>query len=88
MNSIINDIDLIMQKFHNKLGSDILDELKLLLNNDEPGVALEELCNMLYEYEVPITEKDYTDICNLLSKMGINASEWDMMKDLIDHKDR
>lgn len=51
-------------------------ELSSLVNAGEPGVALENLCSQLYEYELRVSSADLDQILQLGNLMGLDLSRW------------
>lgn len=51
-------------------------ELRSLINAGEPGVALENLCTQLYEYESSVTPQALDHLLELGQSMGMDLSRW------------
>ncbi|RLB52115.1 MAG: hypothetical protein DRJ42_15630 [Deltaproteobacteria bacterium] len=47
-----------------------------LSEHGEPGVALENLCTQLYEYDVVVPEPLVAELAALGSLMGIEPAHW------------
>jgi hypothetical protein len=62
----------LLLEFSGKLSEEILLSIKELNSSNEWGVALEELCNMLYEYNINLELKQYQAIERLGLEMEIN----------------
>ena len=58
-------------------------EARDLADHNEWGVALELLCDSLYEYEVPLSRKQYDTIKRLATSWGIDRSYVDPLKELL-----
>ncbi len=74
----------LVNRFNGKLDQDILLEINNFINVGEYGLAFEEFNNMLYEYDIYISETDYKDIIDICCTLNIDPNEWIFLKELID----
>jgi len=51
--------------------------------NKEYGVAIDTLCNQLYEYNINISISIFNKIENIAKEMDIPISTWDFLKEII-----
>lgn len=49
----------------------------------EWGVGLENLCDQLYEYEIPLSRALHARMVRLGQAMEMNPSTWDMLEELV-----
>ena len=73
----------IVEELSDQLEKDILSHIKDLAQAGEWGVALEDLCNMLFEYDVKISQRIFNRIEKLGIAMSMEKSSWDFIKPLI-----
>jgi len=78
--SLLNDLT---KEFSENLPSAVVEHIDDLSNAGEWGVGLEELCNMIYEYDVSVSEIQYEKIKKLGRVMEMDSSTWDMLKELV-----
>lgn len=58
---------------------DILTESLSFNESGEPGIALEELCRQIYEYDVVVPLSIYEEIVMLGVAMGLKSAEWEIL---------
>jgi hypothetical protein len=58
---------------------DSLDDSRENAEAGEPGIAVENLCSNLHEYDVVVPAKIYDSLAKLGSHMGIDAKYWTIM---------
>jgi|GEM_PF-3763162 len=58
---------------------DILAEPLSFNEAGEPGIALEELCRQMDEYDVIVPLSIYEKIVTLGVAMGLNSAEWEIL---------
>jgi uncharacterized protein with GYD domain len=56
-----------------------LDAARSLAEAGEPGIALENLCSNLHEYDVVVSAEIYETLARLGSHMGIDAKHWSIV---------
>jgi hypothetical protein len=68
-------------------GSDRLDfmikDTRDLIIHGEPGVALDNICQNLYEFSVEIKKQDYDDLKRIGELMKMQSTIWKILKELI-----
>lgn len=73
----------ILTLVNNVLTPEQINDLKMYINASEWGLALETLCDFLYEDELPISESAY----QLLEQVGISlemeSQTWELLKSQI-----
>ncbi|HAZ14735.1 MAG: hypothetical protein A2X86_12815 [Bdellovibrionales bacterium GWA2_49_15] len=62
----------IVNQFKGKLSDEDMDSIVELATHLEWGVALEILCDQLYEYEIGINSSTYDKISRLKNMMDVN----------------
>ena len=50
--------------------------------NNEWGIALDTLCNQIYEYGIVITQSIYDEIVIIGNEMEMEYSTWDFLEEL------
>ena len=90
MNMTMNHFDLVEEKLNQiiKQSESLLPETtvsdaKDLFDNREYGVALELICQQLFEYDVAITRGLYVDISDSAKIMKMPESTHDFLKTLV-----
>jgi len=58
------------------LPSDQLTEMQSLVKAGEPGVALENFCTQLEEYDVAVPDGVVRELKDIASIMGMRVSPW------------
>ena len=58
------------------LPDDQLTEMQSLVRAGEPGVALENFCTQLEEYDVAVPDNVVRELKDLASIMGLRLSPW------------
>ncbi len=58
------------------LPSEQLRDMKELVAAGEPGIALENYCTQLFEYDVPVPTEAVVELEALGRAMGIHAKYW------------
>ncbi len=61
------------------LSCELLEHCRSLVAHGEPGVALENLCTQLYEYEVAVPDSVVQELAALGGMMGIDAVHWTVL---------
>lgn len=50
---------------------------------NERGIAFEDLCEHLYEYEVPISHEFYDKLVSFGKSINVESSYWEDLRELI-----
>lgn len=66
----------VIELFRGRLSDEWLDEYRSLAEHGEWGLALENLCTQLYEFDVFPTAREYDAICTTGMQMGMVESTW------------
>ena len=61
----------------------MLGDIKELIEHGEPGVALENLCQNLYEFSVPITQSDLAALESLAKEMEMPDDTWELLTEVV-----
>ena len=64
----------------------ILKDTQELIEYNEAGVALENICQNLYEYSVAISKQDYEVLEKMGTEMKMSSTAWDYLTELIEQK--
>lgn len=59
------------------------EDIRSLIAHGEPGVALENLCDNLHEFDFPVTRKHYEIIEQLGRHYQIAPAQWTFLKPLV-----
>ena len=60
----------------------ILADVRGLIEHGEPGVALENLCENLYEYSVPISQQELDELEALAKAMRMPDGTWECLREI------
>jgi hypothetical protein len=66
----------LVEQIGSTLSAEALADVRELIVAGEPGVAFENLCTQLFEYSVPVSEADITELRRLGELMGICPDYW------------
>jgi hypothetical protein len=55
------------------------EEMAKSVHAGEPGIAFEDLCTQLYEYDVPVDEATLREFKEIGSQMGIQPEYWERL---------
>lgn len=70
-------------QFSKLLADEVIENISSLSDTAEWGVGLEELCNMIYEYDVPVKAIQYQNIKELSKLMKMDNSTHEMIEELV-----
>ena len=59
---------------HRVTFDDRLADLLVLVRAGERGIAVEHLCSNLYEFQVPVTEREHAALGQFAARWGVAAS--------------
>jgi len=76
MQQIENTVIVILSDFDGSLPVEQLSEMRELVKAGEPGVALENLCSQLYEYDVVVPQVCQREIAKVGAAMGLPERTW------------
>ena len=79
MHEIEGKLIAIITAFSNELPANEVTEMQELAKAGEPGIALENLCTQLYEYDVAVEAAYLDQIAAVGDAMGINKSNWEQL---------
>jgi len=79
MQEIEGKLIAIIAAFSNKLPENEVTEMQELAKAGEPGIALENLCTQLYEYDVAVEAACLDQIAAVGDAMGIDKSNWEQL---------
>jgi hypothetical protein len=65
--------------FSERLPEEQLQDMRELVQAGEPGIALENLCSQLYEYDIPVPVEVQATIVDAGRTMGIKPSYWERL---------
>jgi hypothetical protein len=69
-------LSLLLKKASGWLPPEQLADMTLLVNAGEPGVALENFCTQLEEYEVAVPADVARELKEIAETMGMTVSPW------------
>lgn len=82
MQDIENQLVAVISGFAGQLPGEQITEMQELARAGEPGIALENLCTQLYEYDV-VVSRDRLNQLSLLGKaMGTKPTYWEQLEAL------
>jgi hypothetical protein len=70
-------------QFRPSLPAGVVEEGLDLVNHNECGVALELLCQMLFEYSVPLQAVDFAVIKEATATLQLGPNTWDFLEPLV-----
>lgn len=73
-----NTIQVIGQ-FSERLPADFIEECRSLARHNEWGLAIENLCTQLYEYDVQPSAQELDEIRRLAESAGLKEDTWDFL---------
>lgn len=80
MQQIENKVIMLLAAFEGSLPGQQLSEMRELAEAGEPGIALENLCTQLYEYDVIVSHERQQEIALVGKAMGIAESTWQKLE--------
>jgi len=81
---IIKRIERLLEAVESGITEENIKDVTELLEHNEMGEALSLICTQVYEYDVSISSETYQEIESLGQQMEMNASEWQMLKELVE----
>ncbi|MDD7912010.1 MafI family immunity protein [Pseudovibrio exalbescens] len=75
-NEIQRTIISLIQRFRGRLADELLDDYQSTAEHGEWGVAFENLCEQLFEFDVFPSEQEFQNICELGESMKIDPQKW------------
>lgn len=77
---IENRLNELLSLVSNVLSESQRDDIQMFINASEWGLALETICEFLYEDELPLSEKAY-ELCREVGMgMSLDSSNWEVLK--------
>lgn len=73
------ELQAILIQAANLLHQDQIDDMTALVRAGEPGVALENFCSQLFEYDIAVPVEMVNVISRLGSEMGIAPKYWERL---------
>ena len=70
----------LLTRFGDGLPSEQVEDMKELVAAGEPGIALENYCTQLLEYDVAVPSEVVAELEALGRAMGINESYWNTLR--------
>jgi hypothetical protein len=75
-----NEVVSIIENYRDRMPSEFLDECISLAEHSEWGVALENLCVQLYEYDIVPSKIELDKIKSIADKMGMGQDVWGFLE--------
>lgn len=69
----------IIETFRNRLPDEFVDMYKNLAQHAEWGVALEDLCTQLYEFDITPSAQELEEIKSLAKSMNMADDVWNFL---------
>lgn len=60
----------------------MINDARDLIRHGEPGVALENICQNLFEYAVVIGEQNYDELRTIGRAMNLPENTWSLIKEI------
>jgi hypothetical protein len=75
-NEIEMRLKTLLRASRNWLPEDQLQDMLSLVQAGEPGVALENYCTQLFEYDVQLSQSTWAEVGALGDAMGVDRKYW------------
>jgi hypothetical protein len=79
MDDILSRLSILISEYGDSLPSERKDSIVELIQVSEYGIAFENLCSELYEYDVKVSRESLVLISEIGNKMGISSDCWSML---------
>lgn len=79
MQEIEDKLITVIAAFSGALPAEQITEMQELTKAGEPGVALENLCTQLYEYDVVVAPESLCQIAAVGAAMSMDKSNWEQL---------
>ncbi|MCL4264246.1 MAG: MafI family immunity protein [Anaerolineae bacterium] len=77
---IENQLNELLSLVNSVLSESQRKDIQMFINASEWGLALETICEFLYEDELPLSEKAY-ELCEGIGmSMNLDTSNWDVLR--------
>lgn len=80
---LTKELQAVVAAFSERLPQATLDSADDLIRHGEYGEALEIICTQVYEYEVPVTAKTYSEIERCGQRMEMDEASWSFLRELL-----
>jgi hypothetical protein len=74
-----NDLLQLLSRFKSRLPVATHKDVEELITHGEGGIALENLCQQLFEYDLTVSSDELTEIKVLTERMGLSAKTWSFL---------
>jgi hypothetical protein len=74
----------ITKEYNGKLPQSDIDSIVVLASHREWGVALENLCTQIYEYELKVSKQSFFKIKEMITKMKLDTRYLDDLSELVE----
>ena len=71
----------LLRQFGRGIPEEQLQDMKSLVEAGEPGVALENYCSQLFEYDIAVPSHVVNELEELAQAMGIDRKYWAVARD-------
>ena len=78
-NAIQRETISLIQRFRGRLDDEWLDDYQSTAEHGEWGVAFENLCDQLFEFDIFLSEQEFQIICEVGESMKINPQRWNFL---------
>ena len=83
--TIADEVGCILDAVQCHLAQKDRDSIVELIQVGEWGIALENICTQLYEYEAPVSWVTYQQIKKCGERMKLSAHSWEFLRELVVH---
>ena len=70
----------LLSRFQSRLPAATYDDVKNLIDHGEWGVALENMCVQLFEYDLAVSSTELSEIKTLTERMGLPPTTWSFLQ--------
>ena len=78
--ALLDDLARVPLSQHREQMAAVIADARDLIQHGEQGVALESVCQMLYEWDFPLARADYERLQKLGCYYGFESSTWDFLE--------
>jgi len=78
-NAIQNATISLIKRFRGRLDDDCLNDYQSTAEHGEWGVAFENLCDQLFEFDIFLSQQEFQTICEVGESMKIDRQRWSFL---------
>ena len=77
--ALLDDLARVPLSQHHEQIAAVIEDARDMIEHGEQGVALENICQNLYEWDFPLVRADYERLQKLGRYYGFGSSTWDFL---------